>query len=368
MEKTINKHLLAYLNFSSEELYQFFPPVFRNYNKQVIAQKMFEKEIKNNKELIFSKWSIVKHPESCEVKKLEIEMREDTFPYEATEENETAWYPNFADKRLFGYYSGSLLAQDELQVLEHPILGSLRDCLTKVSDSVDHCEPLTRSGQTPTPILIMNAERRCHFHVEPNVKEGRPFGLYGNTFARTFTNIVIKALELLNPPTFSNIYAMEAPKYGRGDYTFNQIYDLFSQCYTGYTAAKILSSVPKLKKKSQIRFNDQNDFNFLDKEETIELNPIEQTVTIHLGHWGCGAYGGSRIMATIIQLLAGCLTGVDKMVYHTFNKIGSKEYNIGFQILQELIEKHEKDGKIAIMEILSDIEELKIQWGHSDGN
>lgn len=30
------------------------------------------------------------------------------------------WYVNFADRNLFGYYGGTLLAQDELQVLEHP--------------------------------------------------------------------------------------------------------------------------------------------------------------------------------------------------------------------------------------------------------
>ncbi|KAJ6255011.1 poly(adp-ribose) glycohydrolase [Anaeramoeba flamelloides] len=368
MKKTIKKHLLAYLNFSSEELYKFFPPVFSNSNKQVIAKKMFEKEYENNKELMFSKWGILKHPKRCECKKPEIEMYENTFQYEATEENETAWYPNFADRRLFGYYSGNLLAQDELQVLEHPILGSLRNCLKVISDSVDHCKPLTRSKQKPTPVLIMNAEKRCSFHVEPNAKEGRPQGLYGNKFACTSTDIVLKALELLNPPTFSNFYVMEAPKYGRGNYTTSQIYDLFSQCYTGYTAAKLLSTVPKLKNNSQIRFNDQNDFSFLDKEENVKLNPIEQTVTIHLGHWGGGAYGGNKVMVTIIQLLAGYLTGIDKMIYHTFNQIGTKSYNTGFQILEKLIAKHKKDGKIDIKKILSDIEKLKLKWGFSDGN
>ena len=37
------------------------------------------------------------------------------------------WHVNFAMSECFGAYAGDLLAQDELQVLEHPILGSLRE-------------------------------------------------------------------------------------------------------------------------------------------------------------------------------------------------------------------------------------------------
>lgn len=39
------------------------------------------------------------------------------------------WHINFADFHLFGFYEGGLFAQDEMQVAEHPILGSIRDYL-----------------------------------------------------------------------------------------------------------------------------------------------------------------------------------------------------------------------------------------------
>jgi hypothetical protein len=40
---------------------------------------------------------------------------------------------NFADPYLFGYGEGSLLAQDELQIVEHPILASLARAIETAS-------------------------------------------------------------------------------------------------------------------------------------------------------------------------------------------------------------------------------------------
>jgi len=40
------------------------------------------------------------------------------------------WHVNFADPRLFTAYGSGLLAQDEMQVAEHPALGALREALS----------------------------------------------------------------------------------------------------------------------------------------------------------------------------------------------------------------------------------------------
>ena len=37
------------------------------------------------------------------------------------------WHVNFADPQLFVAYGSGLLAQDELQAAEHPMLGSVRE-------------------------------------------------------------------------------------------------------------------------------------------------------------------------------------------------------------------------------------------------
>jgi hypothetical protein len=52
------------------------------------------------------------------------------------------WYLNFAHYNLFCAYGGSLFAQDEMQVAEHPPLCSLREALL---DS--NIKPLTVESQ-----------------------------------------------------------------------------------------------------------------------------------------------------------------------------------------------------------------------------
>jgi hypothetical protein len=41
------------------------------------------------------------------------------------------WHVNFADPQLFVAYGSQLLAQDELQAAEHPLLGSIREALPR---------------------------------------------------------------------------------------------------------------------------------------------------------------------------------------------------------------------------------------------
>lgn len=49
------------------------------------------------------------------------------FEYAApADANTLEWYPNFAHSNLFCAYAGTLLAQDELQVVECPALASIR--------------------------------------------------------------------------------------------------------------------------------------------------------------------------------------------------------------------------------------------------
>ena len=58
----------------------------------------------------------------------------------------SSWYPNFAHRFLFAAWNSSLLAQDELQVLEFPVLAAIAQGPTKLT-TVD-------PDGTPTPVLI----------------------------------------------------------------------------------------------------------------------------------------------------------------------------------------------------------------------
>lgn len=58
----------------------------------------------------------------------------------------SSWYPNFAHRFLFTAWNSSLLAQDELQVLEFPVLAAIAQGPAKLT-TVD-------PDGTPTPVLI----------------------------------------------------------------------------------------------------------------------------------------------------------------------------------------------------------------------
>ena len=80
-----------------------------------------------------------------------LEARADLFHYAPPETpNTLVWHLNFAHHHLFVAYGGGLMAQDELQVAEHPALGSLREALVATSAVL----PLTVERGQPTPITI----------------------------------------------------------------------------------------------------------------------------------------------------------------------------------------------------------------------
>lgn len=100
--------------------------------------------------------------------------------------------------------------------------------------------------------------------LSPNAQEGRPRGLYGNNFVYTHPEAIKKAIHKMDPPTITNLIAMEAPKGYRGDYTMNQILDIFTTAYTSFSAARI--------------------------ESYLANGSITPKVIIHTGNWGTGFF------------------------------------------------------------------------------
>ena len=75
---------------------------------------------------------------------------------------------------MFGFFAGSLLAQDELQALEMPSLARVREVLLERGESA-HAR--TRESGVPTPVLCINVPRLGELDVsDPNCP------LYGNKF------------------------------------------------------------------------------------------------------------------------------------------------------------------------------------------
>jgi len=241
-------------------------------------------------------------------------------------------------------FQGSLFAQDEIQVAEHPALGHLVIKLRKKEMEGDFVVPKTRMEGRPTPILIRGIERRVQVNVDMNAREGRPRGLYGNMFSSAPIEVIKRASVPIVPPTITHMICMAALGHGNNEYTHQQIVDLFTTAFTSFKAAKI--------------------------ESTLNLNsekegPITPKVVVHTGNWGTGAFGGSKPLIAAIQCSAALCAGVDELVYHTFNEEGTRGYEEGFKFFQELVE----DGEGLQMEdFISRVVDKGYRWGVGDGN
>lgn len=254
------------------------------------------------------------------------------FSYPVTHEPDVvAWYLNFSDPQLFVAYGSSLLAQDELQVAEHPALGALREALISrgmLAVTVD------LQGNS-TPVTITGLQRRCVIDTLPSPREGRPTGLYGNTFARATEEQVRTATKPLSPPTVSNILAIAAPSGGYGEYSREDMFNVLITAYTGFMAARA--------------------------ESHRLVQGVTRTV-INTGFWGCGAFGGNRRLMTILQCLAGDLADVET-VYWAFNEPGVKLATDARHLFEQL-----REGNETVDSLLDRFVDEKFRCGVSDGN
>jgi len=184
----------------------------------------------------------------------------------------------------------------------------------------------------------MGVERRCAIATEPNPERDRPYGLYGNNFALASAEAIEQATKVLNPPTITNILAMEAPAGGYGTYKLKEIEYILNTAFTGFTAARI--------------------------ESNLNVAPPCKVI-IHSGFWGCGAYGGNRILMALLQVLAARLAQIDRLVFHTANSSGTEDFTKEVEIMQQLTLE---GNPVKVSDLIQEIEAMKFQWGISDGN
>ncbi len=324
--------------FATQQLVTDFPPDLTSTRKQLVYHIACPPGSIHQGSLEFSRWPAFPLPLSFSVEgaPTEIEAREDVFGYEPPPENShvVEWYLNFADVELFCAYGSSLLAQDELQVAEHPALGSLREALRH-----RRVAPLTEEHGEPTPILIRGVERRCAIATDRNALFGRPYGLYGNNFARASAEVIRQAITPLHPPTITNVLAMTAPAEGEGVYRLQEIQHILRAAFTGFSAARL---------------------------ESVRDRIPPPAVVIHTGFWGCGAFGGNRVLMALLQCLAAHMSGVDRLVFHTFDRAGSEALATARRILKQELPSQGEQCKLN--EVLKKIHDMNFQWGVSDGN
>jgi hypothetical protein len=262
-----------------------------------------------------------------------LETRTDVYDYATTSPDAVEWHVNFADPDLFGLYDGDLFAQDEMHVAEHPALGALREALA-ARGSVAR----TKENGRATPVLVMGAERRCRVATDPSPENGRPNGLYGNEFAPATPEAVRRATMPIDPPTMTNIIAMAAPRGGPGRYDEETIGEILTTAYTGFRAAAL---------------------------ESARHHGDRRPVVVHSGFWGCGAFGGNRVLMTLLQVIAAEMVGLERLVFHAVNRAGEDHVKAAKAFISdELADERAAETKAVIARIVA----YGFEWGISDGN
>jgi len=307
------------------------PPLLHHPHKKLVFDLACPAGAPHAGRIELTRWDPVPLPTGRSLADTQVEVLPGYYDYRGGDEG--VWHLNFADPHLFVAYGTALLAQDELQAAEHPLLGSLREALRAEGQPA-----LTVEGGRPTPVLVSGVERRCAIDTAPDPAAGRPHGLYGNRFAEAPAEAVRGAVRVLRPPTRSNLISIAAPACGDGAYRRVEIERILVAAFTGYSAAL---------------------------EESRRLWP-GKAVEIRTGFWGCGAFGGNRHAMTLLQTLAARLAGVDRIRFYAADAAGSGDARTGLGQFDRVLAAGSLGEPLA--DLLERIEGLHFLWGVSDGN
>jgi hypothetical protein len=324
-------------SYDPTELLAAHPPRLRHPHKRLVFELACPAGAVHAGAIELTRWAAAALPATLALAATEVVPSSGHYAYET---RDALWHVNFADPHLFCAYGSPLLAQDELQAAEHPLLGSLREALLAEGHAAQ-----TEDDTGPTPVLVAGAERRCAIDTGPNAAAGRPVGLYGNQFAAAPAEIVRAAVRVLAPPTRTNLIAMAAP-VGNGAYRRSQIESVLVTAYTGFSAAVA---------------------------ESHRMWPGAK-VEVRTGFWGCGAFGGNRHAMTLLQVLAAQLAGIDCLRFYVFDERGHANFRAGVTDLERVLAvgaaRSAGPGSRAepVADVVERITDLGYEWGISDGN
>jgi hypothetical protein len=324
----------------SDELFMNYPPIISGEKKAIVYEEALDGPDPISNSIVVSKYHAImpddmRSPHSMSIDYQFVEGFFDYKEVRSISQPKLEWHLNFADQRLFVAYCHDIFAQDEIQCAEHPILGSILEMLSNISKESESYYPfIENTDGTPSPILIIGAERRLTIDMNPLGEDGEPVSIYGNRFQGTPDEILQRACIRPESQSASNILAMSSLSYGEGAYSVQEIIKIILIAFTGFRAAVT---------------------------ETQNLLGVESKTVIHSGDWGCGAFGGNKILMASLQLLSADMAGVDTLVFHSTDKAH-------FETAKEIVRTHWDENGRNLEEFISQVHSLKFQWGMSDGN
>ncbi len=322
--------------FDATTLLREHPPRFKHTHKSALFEMAYPDEPPSSIEIEVTRWAARVDNPLVFLDSSRVEIQPNYNDYRPVGDPATSleWHVNFADPQLFVAYGSALFAHDEMQVAEHPILGSVREAILARGLAA-----LTQEAGQPTPVLVRNVERRIAVATDINAAQGRPRGLYGNRFAEAPLDVVRRATQRIDPPTLSQIIAIAAPCGGRGDYTLGQIERILMTAITAFASAR---------------------------SETFRSRGESCETVIHTGFWGCGAFGGNRKLMVAVQRLASRAAGVGTLVFHTADEAGAAETQTALDVAQAIALRC--GASCSLRTLAGHLEMLGYRWGVSDGN
>ncbi len=329
------------ISFKADALLQDHPPRFEHPHKHRLFEIAYSIGEAPSGEIEVTRWPqlTMALQDTLELPPaIESEIQPNFYDYRPVDgsggSSALEWHVNFADPRLFVAYRSGLFAQDEMQVAEHPLLGSVREALLEKQFAAK-----TTDENGATPVLIANVERRLEIATNVDTAAGRPAGLYGNRFAAAPISAVERATRRVIPATFTNLIAMAAPSGGRGDYSDADIQHIFLTALTGFTAAC---------------------------QETARIHGPGCATIVHTGFWGCGAFGGNRRLMIALQSLAARAAKVTRIIIHAGSVDGMDDAERGLGVADAVAFRC--GVTCTLDKLIGRCSLLGYQWGESDGN
>jgi hypothetical protein len=318
-------HLLARETIEAGELFSRYPPQVSHAKKQLLFDVGLARGLHGS--LTISRYGEVPLPNVYlpYTPTTEIVGRKGYFKYSADSTSED-WFMNFAHHDAFHGYGHFMFAQDEIQVAEHPALACAREMMLTRTDKL---QPKTAEGNSPTPLLIRSVERTMRVDTR---------AIYGARFARADESTIRESLHAIDPPTRSNIVAIEAPiGTGNRTYTCAEVEAALRTAFSGFRAVVLESRAGRTSNKP---------------------------IVLHTGNWGCGAYGGNRQLMISVQIMAAALAGISQAIFYC----GPDDIETIVAFESELLRRFGFRPGVAIDRVLDRLTAASFPWSSPDGN
>ncbi|MCR5126307.1 MAG: hypothetical protein K6B43_14115 [Treponema sp.] len=281
------KKQLVSITLDIQDLIKNYPPEYSCDNKKTKFEETFAIHKNQTGKIGVSRWKFSDDGQKLVKNDLLVKFRDEYFSYDDADTADTkVYYLNYADPNLFGYYDSDLFAQDEIQTLEHPLLGSVMEYIDK--NETAELVSLTEEKGEPTPYIVEGAPYWLKVVTNPTLPTGETLNLYGRNFCRASKEILDIAVKAIKEERANNIIALAAPALGSGEYKRKQIEQILKAVIASFSAAIALA----------------------DKKKCV----------IHTGNWGAGAFGNNRELIYLAQLVGASVAGGAELVFHAIDE------------------------------------------------